>query len=293
MVTLRELARILLPPRVRRGLRPFKNEAGKWKTDLRLFWLRRKALALRPGSLVPCSNYTIRINDGRNYYTQYKDLFVKRIYHFEAYRPDPLILDCGSNIGMSVLYFKYLYPDARITAFEPDLAVLPYLEGNITSNSLSSVRLLHAAVAAKQGRQILYADGRYGSRLKKRASGSIPDGWVKYEVPCVRLWDYLTEPVDFLKMNIEGAEYEVLADSADRLGMVREMVIEYHHLPGLPRTLHKILALLHRQGFEYLINDFDPETNRAVHPPFRLTPETHYYLLIYARRLEALRCEDA
>ena len=55
--------------------------------------------------------------------------------------------------------------------------------------------------------------------------------------------------------------------------MVQEMVIEYHHLPGLPRTLHRILALLHRQGFEYLINSFDGITNPGSLPPFRLEPE--------------------
>jgi hypothetical protein len=66
---------------------------------------------------------------------------------------------------------------------------------------------------------------------------------------------------------------------------VKEMVIEYHHLPGLPRTLHKILEILDRQGFEYLINDFDAETNGSVAPPFRLASESRYFLLIYAKKL--------
>ena len=85
-------------------------------------------------------------------------------------------------------------------------------------------------------------------------------------------------------MNIEGAECEVLADSEKSLRQIKEMVIEYHHFPSSSCTLHKILDLLYRQGFEYLINDFDSELNRAVVPPFQLTPETHYYLLIYAKR---------
>jgi hypothetical protein len=148
------------------------------------------------------------------------------------------------------------------------------------------VRLVQAALAAQEGTLTFYSDGKYGSCLAEHVPCDIPDGWAKYEVPCVRLRDYLTEPVDFLKGNIEGAEWEVLADSEDRLRQVREMVIEYHHLPGLPRTLHKILELLHRQGFEYLINDFDAETNSGVRPPFRLTPESRYFLLIYARRIE-------
>jgi hypothetical protein len=51
--------------------------------------------------------------------------------------------------------------------------------------------------------------------------------------------------------------------------------------------LHHILDLLDRQGFEYLINDFDSETNGGVQPPFRLTRETRYFLLIYAKRIDA------
>ena len=145
---------------------------------------------------------------------------------------------------------------------------------------------MKAALAAQEGTLTFYSDGKYGSCLAEHLPADIPEGWTWHEVPCVRLRDYLAEPVDFLKMNIEGAEYEVLADSEDCLRQVREMVIEYHHLPGLPRKLHEILALLDQQGFEYLINDFDSKTNSGVRPPFHLTPESRYYLLIYARRLD-------
>lgn len=172
---------------------------------------------------------------------------------------------------MSVLYFKHAYPQARIIGFEPDPAIFPYCQENIVRNGLKNVQLVQAAVV---GRDV------GGDLLLRRQIRH----WTKYEVPCVRLREYLIEPVDFLKMNIEGAEWEVLADSEDCLREVREMVIEYHHLPGLPRTLHKILELLHCQGFEYLVNDFGSESNGGVYPPFRLTPESRYYLLIYARR---------
>lgn len=233
-----------------------------------------------------CFGYTVHINDAPNFYVLYKDIFINRIYHFEAQRPDPLILDCGSNVGMSILYFKHVYSQARIIGFEPDPAVFPYLQENVVHNSLTDVQLVQSALAEREGTLRFYSDGKYGSCLAERMPGDIPQGWTRYEVPCVRLRDYLTEPVDFLKINIEGAEWEVLADSEDRLRQVREIIIEYHHLPGLPRTLHKILEMLHRQGFEYLINNFDSETNGGVRPPFSLTSETRYFLLIYGKRID-------
>ena len=283
---LKAIARKVLPLSVRRALHRAVNGAGDWGTNLHLAWWWRKVWTAKPGSLVRCLAYTIRINDGPNCYVLYKDIFVNRIYHFEAQRPDPLILDCGSNIGMSILYFRHLYPNARIIGFEPDPAIYPLLQENISRNGIQNVRLVKAAVAGREGTLTFYSDGKYASCLAEHQPEATSQEWVKYEVPCVRLRDYLTEPADFLKMNIEGTEYEVLADSADHLRMVREMVIEYHHLPGLPRTLHKILGLLHEHGFTYLVNDFDSETNRGVSPPFFLSPETRYFLLIYARRLE-------
>lgn len=260
--------------------------ARGWRTRYRLAWLRVKLGTVRPGSFVRCLDYSILVNDGPNFYILYKDIFINRIYHFEAQRLDPFILDCGSNIGMSLLYFKQIYPRARIIGFEPDPAIFPYLQENGTRNRLTDVQLIQAALSNTQGIQTLYSDGKYGSSLTTNAPHDMPKGWTKHRVRCVRLRDYLTEPVDFLKMNIEGAETAVLADSEDRLRFVQEMVIEYHHLPGLSRTLHELLALLHRQRYEYLINDFDSVTNGEVCPPFHLTPETRYYLLIYARRMD-------
>ena len=283
---LRAVVRRILPFNIRQNLWRGLDMTDNLRRNMHLAQLRRRMCKQKPDSLVRCLDYKIRINDGPNFYILYKDIFINRIYHFEAQRPDPLILDCGSNIGMSILYSKHAYPLARVIGFEPDPAVFSYLQENVSLNSLKDVQLVQAALSPQEGNMTFYADGKYGSYLAEHVPGDIPERWVKCKVPCVRLQNYLTEPVDFLKMNIEGAEWEVLADSEDQIRQVREMVIEYHHLPGLPRTLHKILGLLHRQGFDYLVNNFDSETNPGVRTPFCLNPNSRYYLLIYAKRRE-------
>ena len=268
------------------GLRYLVRTGRRLRKGAHLARVRRKIDSLQPGSTLRFEGYTVRFNDGPNLYILYKDIFVHRIYHFDAMRPDPLILDCGSNIGMSILYFKQRYPRARIVAFEPDPDIIPFLESNIAGNNLKDVSWVQAALSCDGEKKIFFSDGICGSGLAETLTREDSHAWKQYEVSCMRLRDYLTEPVDFLKMNIEGAEYEVLADSEDRLRQIREMIIEYHHLPGLPRSLHQILELLHRRGFEYLINDFDSETNGGVQPPFRLMPESRYFLLIYAKRTD-------
>jgi len=276
-----------VPDAMKPALRRIERDLSGWKDQWHLDRVRARSFAAKPGMILPCGPYGVRINDGPNFFMQYKDIFINRIYHFGTESHAPTILDCGGNIGMSVLYYKQIYPEARITTFEPDPAVFGYLQDNMIRHGLTDVRLVQAAVCGSEGFLTFHSDGKYASNLASETA-PLEKGWTKQRVPCVRLSNYLMEPIDFLKINIEGAEWEALADSGDRLRLVNEMVIEYHHLPGLPRTLHNILDLLDRQGFEYLVNDFDSETNGGVQPPFRLAPESQYFLLIYGRRTGAL-----
>ncbi|HEV2722503.1 MAG TPA: FkbM family methyltransferase [Thermoanaerobaculia bacterium] len=269
---------------LQRAARFAARAAGHAGQEARLAAARRY-LRLRPGSIAKVGPYRVRTNDGPNLYILYKDLFVRRLYDFQAERDDPRILDCGSNIGLSILYFKSRYPAARIEAFEPDPSIVPYLRENLTMNAIAGVNVHEAAVGGSEGVLTFYSDHKYGSALASVAVDAERESWTRYDVPCVRFRDLLDQPADLIKMNIEGAEYEAIAGAADRLRQARELLIEYHHLPGLPRTLHDILAILHRNGFEYLLYDFDRETNPAAQPPFHLSPETRLFLLIYARRI--------
>jgi FkbM family methyltransferase len=230
-------------------------------------------------ALVPFAGFTAHINDGREYVTCVKTLLVWRIYAFRAQRPDPLIVDAGSNIGMSILYFKSIYPNARIIGFEPDPTLLPLLYDNIERNRLEGVQIVEAALSNREGTLTLYAQGHASTTFTPSNSAQT------FPVKTVRLHHYLNQPVDFLKMNIEGSEWAVLSDCEDVLPNVKEMVVEYHHFPQLERNLHEILALLHRTGFEYTITDFNEKRDKTQMLPFHLNALDHYYyVLIYARR---------
>jgi tRNA G46 methylase TrmB len=58
----------------------------------------------------------------------------------------PLILDCGANIGISVLNYRRKYPSAKIIAFEPDPTFLPVLKKNLETNQAADVSIVEAAV---------------------------------------------------------------------------------------------------------------------------------------------------
>jgi hypothetical protein len=152
------------------------------------------------------------------------------------------------------------------------------LQENVTRNSLTDVTLINAGLSAQAGTVTFTPDGSAG--------GHIGGGQSSIEVRMERLSDYLDETVDFLKLNIEGEELPVLQEAAvsGKLGNVREMVLEYHGWPDGEQRLGDILNLLDRHGYRYLIHDFDAETCGASKPPFRLTPQTTWFCLVYARR---------
>src|SRR5688572_21649310 len=59
-----------------------------------------------------------------------KEVFIEKVY-FQPLPPEPFIIDCGANIGLSVIYLKTLSPGATILAFEPDEKNFELLSKNI------------------------------------------------------------------------------------------------------------------------------------------------------------------
>ena len=103
------------------------------------------------------------------------------------------------------------------------------------------------------------------------------------EVRTERLSDYVSEPVDFLKLNIEGDELPVLldAEASGTLRKVREIVVEYHDWATSEQQLATLLDLLRRQGFRYRTCDWDGPSSppvgvmRGWGPWSRLVRSTH------------------
>ena len=62
-----------------------------------------------------------------------RDVFVDGEYQLPARFRPRTIVDLGSNVGLSVAFFKLSYPDAAIVAVEPDLRTLALLEENTSS----------------------------------------------------------------------------------------------------------------------------------------------------------------
>lgn len=192
--------------------------------------------------------WTITCTDFLSVAWQVAEVFGDERMRFEAQRPDPLIIDCGANVGISVMHQRWRHPQARIIAFEPDEAVFACLHRNLSTNGITDIECHRQAVWV-HGDGVSF--GREGAD-----GGSILRAEDAVHVPSVRLRDVLLahDTVDLLKIDIEGAETDVLLDCGDALSRVMRLYVEYHSFRDRPQRLHELLALLSAQGFRYYLH---------------------------------------
>ncbi len=210
------------------------------------------AAAPAGGGIAGMAGYKVRYCNYASFRYLFTELFLNGEYNFIPETEAPVILDCGSNIGMSVLYFKTRYPDAQITAFEPDVAAFSCLRDNVAGNRLGGVCLNNKAVSGKDGHVVFWRDPDKEGALGNTICPNTPKA--ASAADSVRLSAYVKGRVDLLKLDVEGAEFEVLEDlsSSGKLGFIRQMIVEYHlHMPGMPERLSGFLGLLEAAGFGY------------------------------------------
>jgi hypothetical protein len=104
---------------------------------------------------------------------------------------------------------------------------------------------------------------------------------VVVQVPAVTLSSLLTEPVDLLKLDIEGLETAVLEEAASRLSMVRRLILEFHgtrHNPG--NSISRLTEILRAAGFTPEVRQFGEEITLAA-----IQKDEPYWLMVRAERL--------
>ncbi len=183
----------------------------------------------------------------------YREVFAQREYWFATENRRPLILDCGGNIGMSTLFFKAIYPEARVEVFEPAPWACDAMRETFAANELRDIVVHNVALAEREGELALHHDAdEPGSAVMSVIPGESLDA--VHVVPAVRLSTYVNAPVDYLKLDVEGSEMAVLRDMSEsgKLALVQQVGMEYHHHQD-PREdrLGECLSLLERSGFGY------------------------------------------
>jgi FkbM family methyltransferase len=183
--------------------------------------------------------------DGKSFAGLYDAYFQKKIYDFTTTCAKPFIIDCGANVGVGVRWWKARYPGAKILAFEADPEIFRVLKANC--GELAGVTLENAAVWNREGQNTFLAKGGDGGHMAEFSN--MATAAPTRTVSCVRLRRFLSEKCDLLKIDIEGAEVNVLRDCADSLEQVSRIFVEHHSFVGRHQHLGETLLILEKAGF--------------------------------------------
>jgi FkbM family methyltransferase len=158
------------------------------------------------------------------------------IFVSEVYKPSlaidnqqiKKIVDLGSNVGYSVLYFSQLFPQATIDAFEPHPRHIAQLKHNIAANDLHQrVSVYEAAVSNHNGYMFLTDAETHSKIVEQQSDASLQ----------VRVIDWLeiaqNQEIDILKIDIEGGEYPIIFDDRFSELNVKNLFIEWHFNPAI------------------------------------------------------------
>lgn len=154
------------------------------------------------------------------------------------------IIDIGANNGLATIILSKQNPQATIYSFEPNIELIKIIQLNIESNNLNNVKLFNLAVTGpdKKTIELVLNDWMSGANSTHSKIEQFNEHWrtttKKHVVECISLDEIIESngitSIDFLKIDCEGAEYEILYNSNHfKNNIVKNMVGEFHDLTYL------------------------------------------------------------
>jgi len=164
--------------------------------------------------------------------------------------PGDVVLDLGANCGLAALSFSTAVGSSGLViALEPDPLNYDALLENLSAHHVENVRPLCAGIWSQTGHVAFDADGSMGATVVNQP-GQLPRGQIT-SIPVVSLADLVKQfalpRVDFVKMDIEGAEFDVILGATEFLDRYRaRWVIEIHDR----HRLGQLTAAFQAKGYE-------------------------------------------
>lgn len=181
-----------------------------------------------------------------------EEIFVRQEYDFDVARHPVSILDAGANIGLASILLANRFPQAKIIAIEPEAENFALLERNVAPYpNITPIR----AALWHDNSTVEIVDpglGYWGftvrSGTQKRASRDQSSTRVPAMTVDAIMQKYGLEQIDILKIDIEGAEYEVFDDPSRWISKVGALIVELHDRfrPGCSRRFYS-----RSSGFEH------------------------------------------
>jgi len=173
-----------------------------------------------------------------------------------------IILDIGGHYG----YFSFfasmnLKPESQIFSIEPSPGNVEVFKQNLKSNDFNNIKLIQCGLGGKTMRTELYEGNSYNH--------SIINNNIKKAIAIVQIYsldDFLIQnslnKIDFLKLDCEGAEYDILFNtSGNGFEKIKIISMEFHDQRALGHTPNQLIELLQDNRFKIVKFQYDEDTS--------------------------------
>ena len=223
-------------------------------------------IPLKPKRMPLWMPHCVVATGGCNFTNIYDELFCQELYESPKPLPAaPRIVDVGGHLGLASLYFLSRYPDCSLTAIEPNPSLAALLRENLSAWP-KRAKVIEAALSLYTGTTEfnVTADNAFtvtgGIENREAPERAIS----KLTVPCIDAREVLAEPVDLLKLDVEGHEYRLLPLALFEPSHIKNMVIEFHDLDERRSEFDAITQLLVRERGYRIANSDNVELSDSA-----------------------------
>jgi FkbM family methyltransferase len=203
-----------------------------------------------PTSKISINNFKINILHNKSFVWQYYEIYFKKYYNFLSSNKYPIIIDCGANLGLSILNFKEQYPNSKVYAFEADKDVFKVLSNNINSNLIEGITLVNKAVWHKNEIISFLPDGVDGGKVEQHSTNN------SMHIEAIDFKEFLDQfdKIDFLKIDIEGAETDVIPHIESCFDRIDKVFVEFHSFKNSQQKIESVIGILSKHYRLYIDN---------------------------------------
>ncbi len=177
-----------------------------------------------------------------------KEIFADEVYRVNGNATVSSVLDLGANIGLSVAYFKNKFPAAKIECYEPDENSFELLQKNVETNRWKKIKCFRAAVSNKDG--FLFAT-HFEVMASVNSKFNTEESNEKNKVPSKDIAVILQQYFDVIKIDIEGAEWEVFERIMNEklITTANHWFVEFHEIEKNKKQFDEILNCFKKNQF--------------------------------------------